>query len=155
MDGQTQDIYSEVYSVLNLLGENYIKKLPTSLFDMVKQKRNLNYSPKYNPKINLVEQNIKRESLSMIALFHLNYWCNSSEEKNELTRLFAANEEKHEAELREKYNPDNVFKNVRKDTHIGENTVEDSAENQISMVKYKESIVKRILIKIKRIFHFN
>lgn len=37
MNVQTQEIYSEVYSILNLLGESYINKLPISLFNMIKQ----------------------------------------------------------------------------------------------------------------------
>ena len=76
MNVQTQEMYSEVYSILNLLGESYIKKLPVSLFNMIKEERREDYNPKYDSKINLEQQNIKRETLSMIALFHLNYWCN-------------------------------------------------------------------------------
>ena len=36
----------------------------------------------------------------MIALFHLNYWCNSQEEKQELNDLFKENEIKYQPELR-------------------------------------------------------
>ena len=49
----------------------------------------------------------------MIALFHLNYWCNSNEEKEQLKQLFKNNEEKHQAEMREKYNPDLKIENER------------------------------------------
>jgi len=68
MNVQTQEIYSEVYSILNLLGESYIKKLPVSLFNMIKEEKRQDYNPKYDSKINLEQQNIKRETLSMIAL---------------------------------------------------------------------------------------
>ena len=149
MNLQTQEIYSEVYSILNLLGESYIKKLPISLVNMIKEERKQDYNPKYDLTINLEQQNIKRDSLSMIALFHLNYWCNSDEEKNELKKLFKTNEEKHQAEIREKYNPDNLFKNnteeIKKEETIAESTV--------AMVEYKEPIFKRFINKIKSIFH--
>ena len=149
MNVQTQEIYSEVYSILNLLGESYIKKLPISLVNMIKEERKQDYNPKYDLTINLEQQNIKRDSLSMIALFHLNYWCNSDEEKNELKKLFKTNEEKHQAEIREKYNPDNLFKNnteeIKKEETIAESTV--------AMVEYKEPIFKRFINKIKSIFH--
>ncbi len=148
MNIQTQEIYSEVYSILNLLGESYIKKLPISLFNMIKEEKRQDYNPKYDSKIDLEQQNIKRETLSMIALFHLNYWCNSDEEKNELKTLFKTNEEKHQAEIREKYNPDNLFKK-HKEKIITENII----ENEVAMVEYKESIFKRFINKIKSIFH--
>ena len=149
MNVQTQEIYSEVYSVLNLLGESYINKLPVSLFNMIKEERKQDYNPKYDSTINLEQQNIKRDSLSMIALFHLNYWCNSDEEKNEIKKLFKTNEEKHQAEIREKYNPDNLFKKRTEEIKTEENTI----ENAVAMVEYKESIFKRFINKIKSIFH--
>lgn len=149
MNVQTQEIYSEVYSILNLLGERYIKKLPVSLFNMIEEEKRQDYNPKYDSKINLEQQNIKRETLSMIALFHLNYWCNSDEEKNELKILFKTNEEKHQAKIREKYNPDNLFK--KHSLQQEENVI----TNEVSMVEYKEPLFKRIINKIKIIFHIN
>ena len=149
MNVQTQEIYSEVYSILNLLGESYIKKLPVSLFNMIKEEKRQDYNPKYDAEINLEQQSIKRETLSMIALFHLNYWCNSDEEKNELKTLFKTNEEKHQAEIREKYNPDNLFK--KHSLQQEESTI----TNEVAMVEYKEPLFKRIINKIKIIFHIN
>ena len=83
MNVATQEMYSEVYSILNLLGNSYIAKLPKSLFKMIEEEKSSTYNPQYREDQSLNEQNIKRESLSMIALFHLNYWCNSDEEKEQ------------------------------------------------------------------------
>ena len=149
MNVQTQEIYSEVYSILNLLGESYIKKLPVSLFNMIKEEKRQDYNPKYDSEINLEQQSIKRETLSIIALFHLNYWCNSDEEKNEIRTLFKTNEKKHQAEIREKYNPDNLFK--KHSLQQEESTI----TNEVAMVEYKEPLFKRIINKIKIIFHIN
>ena len=95
MNVATQEMYSEVYSILNLLGNSYIAKLPKSLFKMIEEEKSSTYNPQYREDQSLNEQNIKRESLSMIALFHLNYWCNSDEEKEQLKQLFKNNEENH------------------------------------------------------------
>lgn len=148
MDGTTQEVYSEVYSILNLLGENFIKKLPKSLYEMIKKEKLSSYNPQYSANLKLEEQDIKKESLSMIALFHLNYWCENEEEKEELKRIFSENEEKYQVELREKYNPDNIFKkkNIQ--------PIQDKIEtNEVAMVEYKEeNIFKRFINKILRIF---
>jgi hypothetical protein len=151
MDIKTKEIYSEVYSVLNLLGDSYIKKLPTSLYNMIQEERLETYTPTYNSIIALEQQDIKRETLSMIALFHLNYWCNSDEEKKELREMFRKNDEEHQAELREKYNPDNLFKKK-------EQTVEEKEIKQENMqlIEYKEeNIFKKILNRIMKFFKKN
>lgn len=152
MNVDTQEMYSEVYSILNLLGNSYIDKLPKSLFKMIEEEKSSTYNPQYSEDKSLNEQNIKRESLSMIALFHLNYWCNSNEEKEQLKQLFKNNEEKHQAEIREKYNPDNLFKNRKQ-----ENTTESQPFiNDVAIVKYKEkNFLQKIFDKIKYLFKKN
>ena len=143
MNIKTKEIYSEVYQLLNLLGNEYIDKLPKSLFNMLREKRNINYEPKYTEDLPLNKQNIKKETLSIIALLHLNYWCENVNEKNELKQMFKNNEDRYQDELRKKYDPDNIFKK-----HIQENIV----KNEVSLVEYKESIFKRLINKIKSIF---
>lgn len=145
MDIKTKEIYSQVYGILEMLGNDYITKLPSSLYTMINDERLKEYNPHYDLSMALEQQDIKKEALSMIALFHFNYWCSSQEEKDKLQNLFKNNEEKYQAELREKYNPDNLFKNKQKE-------VEEKNEDT-SMVEYKENIFKRIISKIKDIFH--
>ena len=94
MDIKTKETYSEVYSILNLLGESYITKLPKSLYNMILEEKSNEYNPQYSSSIALEQQNIKKEALSMIALFHLNYWCNSQEEKGGLKALIKNNRRK-------------------------------------------------------------
>ena len=53
MDVKTQETYSEVYSVLNMLGDKYIKRLPTSLFNMIVKEKKQDYNPVYDSKKNL------------------------------------------------------------------------------------------------------
>jgi hypothetical protein len=127
MDIKSKKMYSEVYSILNLLGSNYIKKIPTSLYNMIQTERLETYNPIYNSAIALEQQNIQRETLSMIALLHLKYWCDSDDEKKALTELFNKNYEKYQAELRKKYNPDNLFnKNdqIVKDKHMDQPNIQ-------------------------------
>lgn len=149
MEIQRKEMYSEVYSVLNLLGEKYIKKLPISLINMIKDERKKEYNPKYDLKANLAEQNIRRESLSMIALLHLNYWCESEEEKDSLKELFKNNEEIHQAEIRENYNPDNLFKNRIKE----EKKLIKEEKEQTMLVPVKENFFTRFIKKLKNIFN--
>ncbi len=149
MNIQTQEMYSEVYSILNLLGEEYIKKMPAYLFEMIKEEKSPDYNPKYNLKIDLKQQNIKKESLSIIALIHLNYWCNSDEEKNKLKEIFKTNEQKRQAESKEKYNPDNLFKSYNQTKSKQYQTI----QTDISLVPIKESRFTKIIKKLKEFFN--
>lgn len=81
MNKKTKEIYSEVYSILNMLGNTYKRRIPINLLNMINEERLESYNPQYVTTQKLSEQNIKRESLSIIALLYLNYWCNTKEEK--------------------------------------------------------------------------
>lgn len=96
--------------------------------------------------ISLTEQNISKEALSMIALIHLNYWCENEQEKAELNRIFKENAIKNEEERRLKYSPYNIFKNKKEVVHK-----EEESQN-MQMVEYKENVFKRVINFIKSIF---
>ena len=146
MNIKTKEIYSEVYQVLNLLGSEYIDKLPNSLLNTLKEKRNINYNPQYIEDIPLNKQNIRKETLAIIALLHLNYWCKNEKEKIELKQILKNNEYRYQQELRNKYNPKNMFI---------KNKQEKIVENEVSLIEYKEPLFKRFISKIKSIFHIN
>ena len=72
--------------------------------------------------------------------------------KEERTRLLAEEKEEQnriENELREKYNPDDLFKKHIEDKNVTENDI----QSEVTLVEYKESIFKRFINKIKDIFH--
>ena len=142
--------YSEVYEILNLLGSKYIEKIPKKLYSFFEEERDLNYKKYSNLQEVENDSNIDENTLSIIAYLYIQYWCNNEDEKKELLKIYKNNDLMHEKELREKYNPDDIFKkcNNKKDN------VDNIEENQANMIAYKESIFKRIINKIKRLFHF-
>ena len=74
--------------------------------------------------------------------------CENEEEKEELIRAYSNNDKKRNEELREKYNPDNIFKNKNK-----EREVEQITEEITAIAEYKkENFIKKLLNKIKRLF---
>lgn len=148
MNTKVQETYSEVYGVLNMLGDSFINKLPEKLVNMIKEEKSSTYNPKYIPNKSLTEQNIKRETLAMITLLHLNYWCETEDEKNELRAILNENEKKYQEEISKKYNP---FKNVEKDAKKIENEPVKVADN-VALNEYKESFISKIIDKIKAFF---
>ena len=59
------------------------------------------------------------------------------------------NERKYQEELREKYNPDDIFKKKQVDVKK-----EEIKEENVQMVEYKEPILRRIVNKILEILGF-
>ena len=102
--------YAEVDTILDYMEQKYIDKIPRKLRNILREEKSKEYVPNINPSIPLAEQNLQKKTLALLAVLNLNYWCESEEKKQELRTLYAENDRKREAELREKYNPDNIFK---------------------------------------------
>ena len=148
MNIKTQRIYSEVYQVLLVLGNDYINKLPNKLLTTIEEKRDITYNPIIKDDIALSEQNVKKETLSVIALMHLNYWCESEEEKEDIKNTLQRNEASYQDELKNKYDPKNIFENSKP---IEIDTI-DNEKKQTELIEYKETIFRKIISKIKSIF---
>ena len=155
----TKEMYSEVYGILQALGENYINKLPKTVLKVITESKEENYNPEYSMSIPLKEQDINRKSLAMIALFHYNYWCETEEERKKFKNMLETNEEKHQKEMQEKYSNDKIFNNAT--TKIEEETisekvdrfVEVSNQSTANIVEYKQSFFNKIIDKIKKWFN--
>ena len=92
---------------------------------------------------------MKKETLALIAILYLKYICEDENEKEELKEIFRKNEEKHQAELREKYNPDNIFQNNSKPIIKQSQPVpQDKA-----LAKVNQGFFAKFISKIKEIFH--
>lgn len=140
-----QIAYAEVDAILELLEEDYKKRVPNKIRDFFKEEKAEDYNPKIDVQKSLLEQNLQRETFVLLTILELNYWCNSEEEKKELLKELNENEEQAKKELYEKYNPDNIFKT--------KNEEKDEKQEELALVEYKEkNIFKKIIDKIYYIF---
>lgn len=135
--------YSEVYEILNLLETEYFERVPKKVRDFFAEERLKEYKPKISIDIPLTEQNLQRETIVLLAILNLNYWCDTTvEKKNALNEL--VNNEQAKKEVEEKYNPDNLFNNKKKYT--------EKNELSTDLIVYKEeNFVRRLLNKIKQL----
>ena len=151
MENNLLKAYAEVDEILSLMENIYVEKIPKKMRELFKNERLDGYEPKINTKISLDKQNLQRKTLSILAMLNLNYWCEDENEKKELLALYAENDKKREEELREKYNPDNLFK---KKEQIIEN--KEIKQENTQLIEYKEqNIFKKILNKIMNLFKKN
>lgn len=142
---RTRQAYSEIYEFLGLLSDEQRNKIPQKLREFFKEERDTNYIKGINPTEPIKNQNLKEETLGIIALLNLQYWCEDENEKQRLKEVYARNEQVYQEMLQVAFNPNDIFK---KKTQPIEN---EQVENT-QMVVYKESFIKRIIGKIKKIF---
>lgn len=104
--------YAEVDYIINHMNEKYREKVPEKMLNFFSNYKDPNYEVKVNPYIPLQKQGLKRYTLEILALFHLKYWCEDEERKKELYGLMLRNQEKLEAQMREKYSVEKLFDNA-------------------------------------------
>ena len=139
--------YSEIYEILNLMEDEDKERVPQEVRDFFEEQRMKEYKPKIRTDIPLTEQNLKRETVVLLTILIINYWCDSEEEKQSFINELEKNE-KIKKELAEKYNSDSLFKNKK--------TNEENVMQQISdidMIQYKENIITKLKEWFRKIFN--
>jgi DNA helicase HerA-like ATPase len=118
-------------------------QIPKSFIELIDSNRDKQYKANIDYKKSINEQELQRGTRVILSLIYRDYLC-SEEEKQTLIQKDKEELKKIEEELREKYNPDNLFKN-RKNT--------EEMEQNVALVEYKEpSFIRKILDSIKRFF---
>lgn len=90
--------YSEVYAVLTALGDKYIQKTPVEFLNFIVDNRDHDYVVKIDENIPLEMQNLSEETTAIIAMLKLDYWCETEQEKADLSAILEMNEQKANGE---------------------------------------------------------
>ena len=139
---KTRQAYSEIDEFLGLLSEEQRNEIPRKLRDFFKEEKDIEYKKNINKDIPIKDQNLKEETLAIIALLNLQYWCKDEEEKKRLQAIYAQNEKEYQDMLYEKYNPNDIFK--KKEENAIENNIKQ--EENMQMIEYKEPVFKKLLM---------
>lgn len=144
--------YAEVDALLDLLEDEYKERIPEKVRNFFKEEKMKDYE--FNIDINkpLTEQRVRRETMALLAILNINYWCDSEEERIQWINELDKNEKEIE-ELMGKYNSANLFENrTRVVNELIINDEKDESEN-MQLVEYKEkNIIQKIVDKIFKIF---
>ena len=132
--------YSELFEIINLLDESEKNKIPTKIYENIKNQKSKEYINQYNTLDDINENNIEEKTAILLTSLYLDYIANE-EEKKEVEDVLKENEK----QLSEKYSTENMFKNRNKE----ENT---QKINTMVTIKKKETVFTKILNKIKSLF---
>ena len=142
---------AEINEIFKYLPKEEVEKIPSKLREFFKEISSKDYVTNINPNIPLDKQQIKEKTKDIIALIYRNYWC-SEEERKELDQKLIENDKKFEEELREKYNPDNIFKNNVTTTKKEEPEIKEEKIEQSLVPQETGKWYQRFLNMIKRLF---
>ena len=145
--------YSELYAILQMLGKEYIDKIPEKIYKTIEKRKDDTYNPIFKDMEEVLEGRVKRKTVSILALLDYNYFSTSETDRMYMKYILEENESKYTKEKKEyrivATNKENVNSiSDMKDLNIGLNRNE--------MIEYKESgikkIFKNIILRIREIF---
>ena len=136
----TMQAYAEVDEFIGLLENEQINKIPLKLREFFKEEKDKEYKKGIDRNIAIKDQNLKNETLAIIALLNLNYWCEDENEKAELRKIYAENEKVYQDIMQVDFIPNEIF-NKKSEIKEVENT---------QILVYKESAIKKIINWIKK-----
>lgn len=137
-----RDAFSEVNAILNIMPSSLFNKIPLKFRQMISEYKNNSYNPQIEEPVEDYE--LRDETKIILALIYRDFLC-SDEEKERLKARDTQKLKEEDKQLREKYNPDNIFNN-RKIKNV------EIVTKPVAMVEYRESFITRIINEIKNIF---
>ena len=142
--------YSGVDEILKVIDDSYVKKIPKKVIDLIKEQKDNDYNVHIRLDKPLKKQEIKRETLVILAILNLNYWCNEDEKKSFLEEL--AKNEKEKNKLEKKYSVDNLFKSNAKIENNKKENSNKQESNSTQIIEYKKkNFLLIILQKLRKI----
>ena len=152
--------YSELYAILQMLGKEYIDKIPEKIYKVIKNRKDDTYNPIYNDMEEVLEGRVKRKTVSMLALLDYNYFSTTETDRMYMRYILEENENKYRKEKKEykivdtDEDPKKVDDNIKEIEQINNDNYNNINKNE--MIEYKESGIKKlfnnIIVKIKEIF---
>lgn len=139
----------EFNTILKYTSEEIKRKIPKKFLDFLTSIQSHTYKFEYDKTKKLNEQNLKSKTRGLIALVYKDYICDENKRKEYIQMQQDVIKLKEE-EKRRLYNPNEVFKSRK----IENNRRISNAENNVSIIQYKDSRLKRIIGKIKKIFGY-
>lgn len=145
---------TELNMILHLMDKTYFDKLPSKFLAFLESNMDESYIPNISKDIPINEQELKKDTKVLLSLLYRNYWCDD-EKKAKLKEKDAIAKLEYERQIREKYNPDNLFKDTRKESVIAE-PVEIEGQKEKALIEYDDTkwyqkIINKILVFFKNI----
>ena len=105
---------TEVVYILDYFSEEFKANIPTNFLKFLNEQAIPDYNPNFDFSHGLDRLELRNKTKTLLAMIYRNYIC-SEKEKIEYEKILKQNENTYQVELREKYNPDNIFQKDKKE----------------------------------------
>lgn len=153
MKQEYKEAFTEVNEIIKMMPDELVNKIPSKFREMLEDERDKEYKP--NIQEPLEKCKLKNETIIILGLIYRDFLC-SQDEKRRLQEKDARElqevQKVIEDEVRQKYNPDYIFKRKK------QNIVEDAQtneENTSIIVVQEDRWYKKIFNIIKNLFKKN
>ena len=136
----------EVFVILENSELNVKEKIPNGFKRFIENNMDNEYKPNINFENSHWEDSILEETEQILAIIYRDYLV-SKEEREILLKEESEEEKRIEKELREKYNPDNIFK--KKEKNIKEK-VEETSLIETEKITWYKKIINKIISLFKK-----
>ena len=144
VSAEYSEAISEVLDILQNSDESIVKRIPQKLIEFWEKNKSSSYIPNLDHNKTINEMDLKDKTRDIITMIYLECLCDT-DEKKDIKKVLIKNEEKYQEKLRNKYNPDNIFKKI--------DTTEKKSTKDFQMIVYKEPFYIKIIKYFKQLFH--
>lgn len=148
MNKVNSEVYVDISIIIKMMPDEMKNKISKNFIKFIENNKSTDYNSNINPAIPLREQELRQETKEILGIIYRDYLC-SEEERDKLIKAEKIELERIEDEKRKQYNPNNIFKKNNYSSEVEEKP----SMKDCDIVKYKESLLKRMLNKLKSIFH--
>ena len=143
------EAFAEVNEIIKLMPLELVKKIPSKFREMIVEEKDNNYIPDIKEPIEKCK--LKNETIIILGLIYRDFLCSPDERKKLQEKDARELQEVQKAveEIRERYNPDDIFKK-RNQNNIEESN--NKEENTSMIVIQEEKWYQKIFNLIKGLF---
>lgn len=135
----------ELSEIIKFFPRNEYRKIPKTFINFIEENKDDNYQYMIEHIDDFQNQAMLDETRVLLSIVYRDFIA-SNKEKKQITDMEKNELLEEEERIREKYNPDNIFK--KRDTQQKENVI----TNEVAMIEYKESVFTKIKNWVKRTF---
>lgn len=159
MEDNYSKAYKEIVEILKYVPEESVNKIPKDMRDMFEAEQLKTYNFKIDTEKPFEEQELLEETKAILANIFRDYWA-TDYQKARIIEKENQDREEWERQKREKYNPNDIFKNrntTENDNDISQDIQEQLNEeyNQKLPIEVKETFYNKIINFFKNLFHLN
>ena len=137
----------EVEYILKKLDDEYIRKIPKEIWNYFEENNDKSYIYNYDESKTLDQQNLSIDTISILTYINMEYLLDEKEKK-EMEELLRKDNIIAEEKKREKYNPEDIFKN--KSISSSSRKAENKLPIEVKIEKWYERLFSFLKSMLKR-----